>query len=128
MGTVITHGIRVSARAYFEPAHSDPKAARHIFSYRITIANKSDDAVQLMRRHWVIRDSMSDRREVEGPGVVGEQPVLQPGAEFTYSSACDLHGGFGRMDGTYLMRRLADGMEFNVAIPEMHLSSMLASN
>ncbi|MFZ1691843.1 MAG: ApaG domain, partial [Flavobacteriales bacterium] len=68
------------------------------------------------------------RREVEGPGVVGETPVLAPGEEFTYSSACDLRGAFGRMQGTYLMRRAADGSEFRVDIPVIQLSSDWASN
>ncbi|MBK8228809.1 MAG: Co2+/Mg2+ efflux protein ApaG [Flavobacteriales bacterium] len=128
MGTAVTHGIRVSARARFEPAHSDPKMARHIFSYRITISNRGNETVQLMRRHWIIRDSLAGPREVEGPGVVGETPVLAPGEEFTYSSACDLRGAFGRMDGTYLMRRTADGSEFRVEIPAIQLSSALATN
>lgn len=128
MGTVVTHGIRVTARARYEGAHSDPKAARFIFSYRITISNRGPEAVQLLRRHWVIRDSLAGRREVEGPGVVGETPVLQPGEEFSYSSACDLRSGFGRMDGTYLMKRLRDGSEFRVDIPVMHLVFAHAAN
>lgn len=128
MSTAVTHGIRVSARARFEPAHSDPKAWRNIFSYRITISNRGEETVQLLRRHWIISDSMHGRREVEGPGVVGETPVLAPGEEFTYSSACDLRGAFGRMQGTYLMRRTADGSEFHVDIPVIQLSSDWASN
>jgi ApaG protein len=128
MGTAVTHGIRVSARARYEPAHSDPKQARHLFSYRITISNRGSDTVQLLRRHWIIRDALAGRREVEGPGVVGETPVLAPGEEFSYSSACDLRGAFGRMDGTYLMRRTADGSEFRVDIPTIQLSSDLATN
>lgn len=128
MGTAVTHGIQVTARARFEPAHSDPKAARHIFSYRITIRNTGADTVQLLRRHWFIHDVLDDPREVEGPGVVGETPVLAPGKEFTYSSACDLRGAFGRMDGFYLMRRLSDGREFRVVIPRMQLVSSLVNN
>lgn len=128
MGTAVTHGIRVTARARYEPAHSDPKAARYLFSYRITISNRGSEAVQLLRRHWIIRDSMSERREVEGAGVVGETPVLQPGAEFSYSSACDLRSGFGRMDGTYLMRRVSGEGELVVEIPTIQLTCPLASN
>lgn len=128
MGTAVTHGIRVTARARYEPAHSDPKVGRFLFSYRITITNRGTDAVQLMRRHWVIRDSLSGIREVEGPGVVGETPTLQPGDEFSYSSACDLRSGFGRMDGTYLMRRLNHGSEFSVEIPAIQLSCSFAAN
>ena len=128
MGTAVTHGIQVTARARYEPAHSDPKAARHIFSYRIAIRNAGEGTVQLLRRHWLIRDTLHGPREVEGPGVVGETPVLAPGEEFTYSSACDLRGAFGRMMGSYLMRRLHDGAEFRVEIPEMQLACSLANN
>lgn len=124
----MTNGIKVTARARYEPAHSDPKAARHIFSYRITIRNTSEDTVQLLRRHWFIRDALAGPREVEGPGVVGETPVLMPGQEFTYSSACDLHGAFGRMDGSYLMQRTSDGTEFRVEVPGMQLICSLANN
>ena len=128
MGIAVTQGIQISARTHFEAAHSDPHAARFIFSYRITIANRSEETVQLLRRHWTIHDSLAALREVEGPGVVGETPVLKPGEEFTYSSACDLRSGFGRMEGTYLMRRVRDGAEFHVEIPEMQLVHPGAAN
>lgn len=128
MGTAVTHGIQVTAKARFEPALSDPKAGRHVFSYRITIRNQGSETVQLLRRHWLIRDSQADRREVDGEGVVGEMPVLRPGESFTYTSACDLRGAFGRMDGSYLMRRERDGSTFTVLIPELGLSSPLACN
>lgn len=128
MGIAVSHGIRVTAHVRFEPAHTDPHAARFIFSYRITIANRSEQTVQLMRRHWIIRDSLAAVREVEGPGVVGETPVLKPGEEYSYSSACDLRSGFGRMDGTYLMRRTDDGAEFRVEIPTMQLVHPGAAN
>ena len=128
MSTTVTHDIRVTVRSRFEAVHSDPKVGRFIFSYRITIANSGRDTVQLQRRHWIIRDSLAERREVEGPGVVGETPVLRPGEEFTYSSACDLRSGFGRMEGTYRMLRIADGEEFEVLIPELQLRYPHAAN
>jgi ApaG protein len=128
MSTAVTHGIRITAESRYEAAHSDPKAGRFLFSYRITIANRTRDTVQLHRRHWIIRDSLAALREVEGPGVVGETPVLGPGEEFTYSSACDLRSAFGRMDGTYLMERLSDGHRFQVKIPELHLRFPHAAN
>ncbi len=128
MGTVATRGVVVSAKARFEPAHSDPKAARFIFSYRITIANRGKEAVQLLRRHWIIRDSLAALRQVEGPGVVGESPVIQPGEEYSYSSACDLRSGFGRMEGTYLMRYVEGGQVFRAAIPVMQLLTPISAN
>jgi ApaG protein len=121
MSTTVTHDIRVTARSRFEPAHSDPRAGRFLFSYRITITNSGRETVQLQRRHWIIRDSLAPTREVEGAGVVGETPVLRPGDSFTYSSACDLKSGFGRMDGSFQMVRTSDDGPFDVAIPELHL-------
>lgn len=128
MATAVTHDIRVSAEARFDASHSDPKAGRFLFSYRITIANHGQRPVQLLRRHWHISDSLSAAREVEGPGVVGETPELAPGDEFTYSSFCDLRSSFGRMRGTYLMQHLDDGSHFEVAIPAFDLRYPFAAN
>ncbi len=128
MGTATTNGILISAESRFEGAHSDPKLNRFLFSYRIRIVNHSSETVQLLRRHWIIKDSMAPVREVEGPGVVGESPILAPGEEFTYSSACDLRSGFGRMDGTYLMQRANSKQQFRVTIPTIQLAFPLAAN
>lgn len=121
MGTAVTQDIQVTARSRFEPEHSHPTAARFLFSYRITIANHGREAVKLKSRHWWIRDSLAELREVEGPGVVGETPTLAPGEEYSYRSMCDLRSGLGAMHGTYRMVRLTDGLEFDVRIPEMQL-------
>lgn len=121
MGTAVTHGILVSVKANYEPALSDPRAAQYLFSYRVTIENTGRDTVKLLRRHWTIADSLAPQREVEGPGVVGETPVLAPGERFTYSSACDLRSGLGQMHGNYLMERIGDGQRFRVAIPAFQM-------
>lgn len=121
MSTAVTHDIRITVTNRFELAHSDPAAGRFLFSYRITITNRGSEVVRLLRRHWIIRDSLAPVREVEGPGVVGETPVLEPSAEYTYSSACDLRSAFGRMEGTYLMERMRDGHQFRVLIPAFAL-------
>jgi len=121
MRTTVTNGISVTVNSRFEAAHSDPRVNRFLFSYRITISNTSNETVQLERRHWTIRDSMAAVRTVEGPGVVGETPVLAPGEEFSYSSACDLRSGLGRMSGHYMMRRTRDGGLFSVVIPDIDL-------
>lgn len=117
MITAVTQGIKVSVRVAYVPEQSDPMAQRFMFSYRITIENTGGDVVQLLRRRWQIHDSLGSRREVEGPGVVGEQPTLPPGERFTYSSFCDLKSDLGRMHGSYLMRR-SDGATFSVVVPE----------
>ena len=128
MTILVTNSIAVAVQARYEQRHSNPSEGKFFFSYRITIANSGRDTVQLQRRHWIIRDSLAEVREVEGPGVVGETPVLRPGEEFTYSSACDLRSGFGRMEGTYLMQRISDGEEFDVTIPELQLHYPYAAN
>ena len=89
--------------------------------YFITIENKSDFSVQLLRRHWDIFDSIGDKRVVDGDGVVGETPVLEPGQKFEYNSGCNLTSELGYMKGYYTLIKLTDGKEFNVDIPQFDL-------
>ncbi len=128
MPASVSHNIRVSVLARYEPAQSAPGEARFIFSYRITIANYGPHTVQLLARHWVITDSLAPRTEVEGPGVVGVQPVLAPGEQYTYTSFCPLRSGMGRMEGTYRMRDLETGGEFLAEIPPFGLHLPHAAN
>ncbi|MCC6840654.1 MAG: Co2+/Mg2+ efflux protein ApaG [Flavobacteriales bacterium] len=121
MPAAVTHNIRVSVISRFEPGQGSPEAGRFVFSYRITIANRSKETVQLLARHWVITDSLAPRTEVQGPGVVGEQPVLAPGEQYTYTSYCELNSNVGSMEGSYLMRNVADHSEFEVLIPSFTL-------
>ncbi|MBL7930318.1 MAG: Co2+/Mg2+ efflux protein ApaG, partial [Bacteroidia bacterium] len=83
--------------------------------------NKSDFSVQLLRRHWDIFDSVGDRRTVDGEGVVGETPVLEPGQKFKYNSGCNLQSDMGYMKGHYTFMKLMDSKEFNVNIPVFDL-------
>lgn len=128
MYTAVTQGIRVSVLAQYEPSESMPSEERFLFSYRITIANRSQRTVQLLRRHWFITDSLAPRTEVEGPGVVGATPVMEPGEQFTYTSYCELRSGFGRMEGTYSMKLIDDGSEFEVVIPAFNLRVPYVAN
>lgn len=121
MNTLITHDIRVSVTPTYRPDHSNPESGRYVFSYEIIIENLSYEAVRLMRRHWLIQDSTGFVREVEGEGVIGQQPILLPGEKHQYASWCPLDTEIGRMNGTYLMRRESDLSEFNVGIPEFYL-------
>lgn len=121
MSTAVTHGIRITSEPTFQEAHSDARAGRYLFSYRITIVNQGQETVRLLRRHWLITDSLHLPTEVEGPGVVGATPLLASSDSFTYTSACDLRSSLGRMRGTYLMERTRDGHRFKVTIPEMVL-------
>ncbi len=128
MPTTVTKGIRVSVKVRFAEELSDAKQDRYIFTYRITIANEGRHTVRLLRRRWVIWDSLAPRRVVEGPGVVGETPVLAPGGHFTYSSQCDLRSGLGRMLGAYVMRDQESGESFEVDIPEFILGYPFLAN
>lgn len=121
MGTAVTQGIRVQVVPRFQAGHSDVAHHRCIFSYQVRIANEGEHPVRLLRRRWHIHDSLAARREVEGPGVVGETPLIAPGEEYSYESFCDLQGGLGRMGGSYLMRRLPDEQLFEVRIPDFLL-------
>ena len=118
MVTEITQGIRVSVETEYQPAYSSPSQYHYVFTYRITIENQSENTIQLLRRHWHIADAGHYTREVEGEGVVGQQPVLEPGESHQYVSGCNLKSGIGKMAGTYLMERVVDGTQFEVAIPE----------
>jgi len=110
-----THGVRVETESFYVHARSRPAANLFFFGYRIRITNNTAGALQLVSRHWLIRDGMGDMEEVHGPGVVGEQPRLEPGRSFEYTSFCALRTWCGAMQGTYQMRR-DDGSQFDVAI------------
>ncbi len=128
MATRTTNGITVSVETQYLDEHSDPRFNKYIFGYHITIENASPHTVQLMRRHWVIQDGNGQLREVEGEGVVGQQPVLEPGENHAYTSFCNLNTEFGKMSGTYLMSRSDDGSLFDVVIPEFQMAAPFKSN
>jgi ApaG protein len=99
----VTRGIRVTVQSRFEPERSSPDEGQWFFSYHVRIANEGEGVAQLLARHWIITDGDGKEQEVRGPGVVGEQPVLQPGEAFEYTSACPLQTPVGSMRGTYRM-------------------------
>ncbi len=116
-----THNIEISVEARYLPDSSLPRENHYFFIYFITIVNKSDFSVKLERRHWDIFDSVGDYRIVDGDGVVGETPVLEPGERFEYNSGCNLTSDMGYMKGYYTLVKLVDGQEFNVDIPKFEL-------
>ncbi len=128
MATTITNGIQVSVKASYTPEHSVPSEPKFIFSYRVRIQNKSRRRVQLLRRHWYIFDSYGLRREVEGDGVVGEQPILNTGEVHEYDSWCNLASDMGKMYGKYLMVDMATQERFEVAIPDFNLIADFRKN
>jgi len=123
----VTGGVRVFVRSQFVPERSRPELGEFFFAYTILIENRSQNRVQLISRHWVITDAEGRQEEVRGPGVVGEQPVLDPGESFQYTSACPLRTPFGAMRGTYQMVR-ADGSRFDAEIATFRLAQPYAVN
>lgn len=121
METLITRGIKISVETFYHQEFSNNSLREFIHHYRITIENNSRDIVQLLRRHWYIWDSTGTLREVEGPGVIGEQPVLQPGESHQYVSMCNLTTEIGKMHGTYLMQNRNNNDTFDVDIPVFKL-------
>ena len=98
-----TNGIRVQVTTKFLPERSSPKAQEYVFAYFIRISNVGSETAQLLSRHWVITNADGEEEEVRGDGVVGEQPVLAPGAVHDYNSGCHLKTAVGTMHGSYTM-------------------------
>lgn len=117
----VTRGVRVHVRSQFAPEHSQPLHDKWFFSYTVVIANEGTETVQLVSRHWIITDGDGHVEEVRGPGVVGKEPVLEPGQSFQYTSGCPLETPFGTMHGTYQMVTEA-GESFDAEIAPFTLS------
>jgi ApaG protein len=115
-----TRDIVVRVAASYLPAKSDPIEGKHFWAYMIEIENHGDETVQLLSRHWIIRDSFNRVEEVAGAGVVGEQPTLKPRDAFRYTSGVPLNAPSGTMRGTYQMLTDA-GDAFDAEIPEFSL-------
>ena len=114
------HHIEVSAESFYIEAQSNPEAQRYVFAYTITIRNAGQVAAQLLSRHWIISDSNGKVEEVRGEGVIGEQPHLDPGEVFRYTSGAVLESPVGTMHGSYQMVA-DDGARFDALIPEFAL-------
>ena len=120
MPTAVTERIRVTVEARYLEEHSMPEEERYAFAYFVTIANEGHVRTQLRRRHWIITDGNGKVEEVEGPGVVGEQPVLEQGEIHRYTSGCVLPTPVGTMEGTYAMHE-EGGRVFQARIPRFAL-------
>jgi ApaG protein len=121
MSTATTRGVRVDVRSRFHPEHSDLPGKVWLFSYAVTITNLGEETVQLLSRHWVITHGTGRREEVRGPGVVGEQPVIDPGERFEYTSFCQLEASMGSMHGSYQLVTEA-GTAFDATIAPFTLA------
>lgn len=117
-----TRGIRVRVTPTYLEEQSSPEDGEFFWAYTIDISNESDDTVQLRSRVWRITDGQGQTEEVRGPGVVGETPVIEPGASYSYTSGCPLRTPSGIMVGSYQMID-GQGQMFDVAIPAFSLDS-----
>ena len=117
----VTKGVRVHVTARYSPGRSQPSRNEWFFLYTIEISNEGPEAVQLISRHWIITDAEEKTEEVRGLGVVGQQPTLNSGESFEYTSGCPLTTSFGSMQGTYQMVT-AGGARFDAEIAPFALN------
>ena len=120
MYRAITRSIEVNVEPHYMADRSDPAEDRYVWAYRVTIDNQSEDIVKLLSRYWHITDGTGRVEEVRGPGVVGEQPELNPGDSYKYTSGCPLSTPSGIMVGAYTMRN-SRGEIFDIDIPAFSL-------
>lgn len=118
--TAETEGVVVRVRPSYLAGQSDPAESRWVWAYQVEIVNLSGGPVQLLARRWTITDALGRVEEVRGPGVVGEQPVIEPGDSYAYASGCPLTTPSGSMVGAYFMQD-AEGRMFEAAIPAFSL-------
>ena len=117
----ITEGIKVSVETFYQPDYSNIINNEFMFAYKITIENNNAFPVKLLRRHWHIYDSNGTLKEVEGEGVVGVQPHINPTEFYQYISGCNLRTEMGKMNGRYLMLNLNTKKTFDVTIPSFNM-------
>lgn len=128
MITQVTKGIKISVQTSFEGTFFKNYKMHYAFGYTITIENQSKDTVQLTSRHWKIYDSLNDMETLDGEGVIGKKPVIQPGDSHTYSSGCLLTSPIGAMKGHYNMTHLSNSEKFRVYIPTFKFNAPFALN
>lgn len=121
MSDTTTQGIRVQAESLYDEDRSAPQENYYFFAYRVRISNVGTETAQLLSREWIITDATGYQQQVQGPGVVGEQPVLAPGEAFEYTSFCPISTPVGSMHGTYRMTR-EGGETFDAVIAPFSLA------
>jgi ApaG protein len=128
MQIAITNDVKIVVETAYQNNKQSATESKHMFAYRIHIENQGEHTLKLLRRNWHIIDSLDGESVVEGEGVVGVQPLLEPGEKYQYVSGCLLSSDIGKMYGTYLMERQIDGLLFEVNIPEFVLSTPFIMN
>jgi ApaG protein len=122
-----TRGIQIQVRSEYVPERSSPRDSSYLFQYHVRISNLGAQTAQLISREWIITNADGEVERVKGPGVVGEQPVLQPGGSFEYTSYCPLKTAVGSMQGSYQMVT-PDGERFDAVISPFTLAIPNALN
>lgn len=117
----ISEGVNISIETFYQPEYSNPVSCEYMFAYRITLENNNSFPVQLLRRHWYIFDSNAEHREVEGEGVIGIQPIINPGKKYQYVSGCNLRSELGKMHGMYFMENSNNKQTFIIKIPAFEM-------
>lgn len=128
MVTAITEGIKVTVETTYQAEFSSPHQHHYVFTYKVKIENNGPHTIQLLRRKWEIHDAGDATKTVEGDGVVGQQPILEPGGRHEYVSGCNLKSGLGKMRGSYKMEKLFDGKVIEVQIPEFQMIADIFDN
>jgi ApaG protein len=113
-----SQGVTISVETFFQPDYSNVLKSEYVFAYKINILNTNSFAIQLLRRHWYVVDSDGSKKEVEGEGVIGQQPIIEPDANYQYISGTNFTTDMGKMFGTYTMQNLYTQENFEVTIPE----------
>jgi ApaG protein len=128
MVSKISEGIKITVETYYQPDYSNPVNNEFMFAYKISIENNNAFPVKLLSRHWYIYDSNGSLREVEGEGVVGVQPQINPQQTYQYISGCNLRTEIGKMQGTYLMENITNKKTFTVDVPSFQMSTPFKLN
>ena len=128
MTSMISEGVQVSVETFYQQDYSNPLQSEFMFAYRITIENHNSFPVKLHRRHWNIFDSNGSYREVEGEGVIGVQPHINPSEKYQYVSGCNLRSEIGKMHGIYFMENSNNKKTFLVNIPAFEMIVPLKLN
>ncbi len=121
MSDTTTRGIRIQVKSQYVPERSSPREHQYLFTYHVKISNGGSESAQLISREWIITNADGEVERVKGPGVIGEQPVLAPGASFEYTSFCPLKTNVGTMHGSYQMLK-EDGEMFDAVIAPFTLA------
>jgi ApaG protein len=128
MNTLISKGVEISVEVFYQPEYSQPVLHEFMFAYRISITNHNQFSIQLLRREWSIFDSSGEHRQVEGEGVVGQQPVIASNENFQYVSGCNLKTEMGKMWGDYEMLDTNNQLKFKVDIPAFQMIAPMKNN